>query len=237
MKSWEVICTFDGGVLAALLAFSNSDLRASTDGSDRFRPTLFWPIPLQANAISGQFGLSRLTSVETRPVFVCCVVCVVLCCVVCCVCVVLCCVVCVVLCCVVLCCVVLCCVVLCCVVLCCVVLCCVVLCCVVCCVVLCCVVLCCVVLWCVVLCCVVLCLCCVVVGVCWVCWCVCVQVFFFGRDETDKSTPQITTSGRNHIAPSTPGAVLPRRDSAKLRAAVHANKPLQRWSHAARTLG
>ena len=93
MKSWEVICTFDGGVLAALLAFSNSDLRASTDGSDRFRPTLFWPIPLQANAISGQFVLSRLTSVETRPVFVCCVVvwCVVLCCVV--LCVVLCCVV------------------------------------------------------------------------------------------------------------------------------------------------
>ena len=33
MKSWvEVICTINGGALAACLAFSSSDLRASTDG-------------------------------------------------------------------------------------------------------------------------------------------------------------------------------------------------------------
>ena len=47
-------------------------------------------------------------------------------------------------------------------------------------------------------------------------------------------TTQHILHGRN--SPSTPGAVLPKRGSGKLRDAVHANKPLQRWSQA-HTLG
>ena len=68
--------------------------------------------------------------------------------------------------------------------------------------------------------------------------------FFFSRRNRrqvnstthNKWRKSHSTSCKEGTRPP-PGAVLPRRDSGKLRAAVQAHKPLQRWSHAARKLG